>query len=149
MKLTFGVILIALSLFMLLGFFVSDIDNGIGAEIAAFLLTILLPFVCGVGLIRSHYKGKAKIEENKKALWKQTMESEMLKFAAKRGGKLTVVEVVSEMPLDHLAAKDILDSLVAQSLAAVELTESGIIVYAFYDLRHLSEKEYAKGVLDA
>ncbi len=149
MKIVFGVVLIALSLFMLLGFFVSETDNGAGAEIVAILLTVLLPFVCGAGLIRSHYKRKSNLEKSKEVLLKQTMESKVLKLAAKRAGKLTVVEVMSEMFLDQDAAKEIMDSLASKNLASVGLTESGVIVYDFYDLRHLSEKHSAKDVLDA
>jgi hypothetical protein len=36
-----------------------------------------------------------------------------------------------------------------RGLAEVEVSESGVLVYSFYDVRHLGEKEAARGVLDA
>jgi hypothetical protein len=79
----------------------------------------------------------------------QTLEAEVLRLAKQKGGKLTVVEVMTDLALDSDAAKEVLDSMAGKSLAEVELTESGIIVYAFYEVRHLQDKESAKGVLDA
>ena len=149
MRMTFGIILIGISLFMLLGFSQTDFKHGLGAEIAAFLFMVVFPMFGGTLLIRSHYRKKATLAKNKETLRKQTLESQVLKLAAKKGGKLTVVEVVSETMLDLAAAKEILDSLAHQSLASVEITDSGVIVYAFYDVAHLNEKREAKGVLDA
>ncbi len=45
-------------------------------------------------------------------------------------------------------AKEVLESLHTQGLSEIELTESGMIVYTFYDILNLSEKDSAKGVLD-
>ncbi len=149
MRMTFGIILIGISLFMLLGFSQTDYKHGLGAEIAAFVFMVAFPMVGGALLIRSHYRKKVTLARNKEALRKQAMESQILKLAAKKGGKLTVVEVVSETMLNLATAKEILDSLVHQSLASVEITDSGVIVYAFYDVAHLDEKARAKGILDA
>ena len=48
---------------------------------------------------------------------------------------------MTELAVDNDKTKEVLDSLAAQSLANVELTESGIIVYSFYDVLHLGEKK--------
>ena len=53
------------------------------------------------------------------------------------------------MAITPEAAKDALDALALREQAELEITESGVIVYAFHDVRHLEEKSRAKGVLDA
>jgi hypothetical protein len=59
------------------------------------------------------------------------------------------VEVASDISISPEAAKGALDSLAERDLADIEITSSGLIVYAFRDVRHLGEKPHAKGVLDA
>ena len=41
------------------------------------------------------------------------------------------------------------DELIGLTHADIEITDSGLIVYAFRDVKHLGEKPHAKGVLDA
>jgi hypothetical protein len=77
------------------------------------------------------------------------MDSEILRLAGERGGKLTVVEVMSALALPADGAKQLLDGLAMREIAEVEVSDSGVLVYAFHDIRHLSEKESARGVLDA
>lgn len=147
-KTTIGTALILLSLFMLLGFFNADLKGGIVIKIASLIITFVLPLTGGSYLIYSHYQDKQKLQVNKNNLRLKTMAAEILKLADKKGGKLTVVEVMSDFALDKEQAKELLDSLAVEGLADVELTESGVIVYSFYDISRLNEKQAAKGVLD-
>ncbi|MDH3601901.1 MAG: hypothetical protein OEU26_20000, partial [Candidatus Tectomicrobia bacterium] len=89
------------------------------------------------------------LEHRKERLRQRTLEAEILRLAAHRGGKLTVVEVVSELAVEPDTAKQALDALLGQSLAEIELTDSGVLVYTFYDIQHLAEKRASKGVFDA
>jgi hypothetical protein len=47
------------------------------------------------------------------------------------------------------AAKEALDGLALRSQAELEVTEAGLIVYDFPEVRHLEDKDSAKGLLDA
>ena len=141
--------LLLLSLFMLLGFLKSDLTVGTAISTLTFLIAVVLPAVGGVALLYSHWKQEEQLANRKQGLRQQTLEAEILKLAEHKGGKLTVVEVVSEMAVNTDTAKHTLDSLATRSLAEIELTDSGVLVYAFYDIQHLSEKSSAKGVLDA
>ncbi len=144
-----GICLLALSIFMLLGFLNADINAGIWVKFLSFVITVILPFSGGAAILFSNYKDKKKLTLSKSLLAKKTLESEVLKLAKEKGGSLTAIEVVTEFAVDIDTAKQTLDSLAEQSVAEIELTESGIIVYSFYDIKHLKDKSTSKGVLDA
>jgi hypothetical protein len=142
-------LLMLLSLFMLIGFLGSDAAIGAPATIAALLITVALPAAAGVTLALGHFRARGRFGRRREELRRQTIESEILRLAGRHDGKLTIVEVASDMAISPEAAKDALDSLALHELAELEITDSGVIVYAFHDVRHLQEKAHAKGVLDA
>ena len=148
-KLLGGIGLLALSLFMLLGFLRAETDAGAAATLVTVLLVVVLPAVCGIALLYRRGHQRATLTQRKERLRRQTLEAEILKVAERKGGKLTVVEVMGEMAVDTETAKRALEALVAEGLADVQLTGSGVIVYAFYDIEHLPEKDHSKGVFDA
>ena len=148
-KLVGSVLLLLLSLFMLVGFLQSDAARTAPATLAALLITVGVPMVGGLALAFSHFGGRGRLSRRREELRQQTIESEILRLAARHDGKLTAVEVASEMALAPEAAKDALDALAVREHADLEITESGVIVYSFHDVRHLDQKSRAKGVLDA
>lgn len=148
-KLLGGLGLLALALFMLLGFVRAEPNAGTAATMITFLLVVVLPAVSGLALLYTHRQQGHTVAQRKERLRQQTLEAEVLKVAARKGGKLTVVEVVGGMAVDTETAKRTLDALVTEGHAEVQFTDSGVIVYAFYDIQHLAEKRDAKGVLDA
>ena len=142
-------LLLLLSLVMFVGFLGSTASIGTPATIAALLITVGLPAAAGVALAASHVRRGSKFARRKEELRRQTVESEILRLAGQHRGRLTAVEVASEVAVSPEEAKEALDSLVAREMAELEITESGLIVYAFGDVQRLSEKARAKGVLDA
>jgi hypothetical protein len=56
---------------------------------------------------------------------------------------------VAELAFDAATVEGVLNAMAADGLADVEVSDSGVLVYAFYDVQHLGEKATAKGVLDA
>ena len=148
-RLVGSALLLLLSLFMLVGFLRSDAPLTAPTTIAALLVTVVLPAGAGVALVAGRARGRGRLTRRREELRRQTIESEILRLAEQRGARLTAVEVASEMAITPEAAKDALDSLALRELAEIEITDSGLIVYAFRDVRHLPEKPRAKGVLDA
>lgn len=142
-------ILLAITLFMLLGFMGSEEPLGSPATLVALLLTVVLPGA-GAGLLLRSYFGERDRRSGRKAeLRQQTLESEILRFAGEHGGRLTAVEVATQLGLTPEAAKEALDGLAVRSQADIEVTEQGVLVYSFYDVRNLGGKSTAKGILDA
>jgi hypothetical protein len=142
-------LLILLALFMFIGFLQSDAAVGVPAKIAALLITVGLPAAAGVALASTHFRARGRFARRREELRQQTIESEILRLAEQRGGRLTAVEVASDMAISPEAAKEALDSLALRELAELEVTDSGLLVYAFHDVRRLREKSGARGVLDA
>ena len=144
-----GAGLLLLSLFMLLGFLRSDASLAAPATVAALLITVGLPAVAGAALVAGRFGYRRRLAERKEQLRQQTLDAEILRLAEQHDGKLTVVEVVRELAVTPEAAKQALDALHTRELAEIEVTESGVLVYAFHDLQRLKEKPYSKGLLDA
>jgi hypothetical protein len=139
--------LILLALFMLIGFLRAEVTSGLATTIA-FLVAVVLPAVGGIALLRRPLGAGGRLAERRDRLRRQTLDAEVLRLAAGRGGRLTVVEVVTELAVSTDAARESLDSLARHEVADLEVTDSGTIVYAFRDVQNLAEKERAKGILD-
>ena len=148
-KLAGGIALLVLALFMFVGYLQSDADASGATKALTLLLTVGLPGMAGAALLRNHFGARGRLDQRKDVLRQQTLESEILRLAGQHDGKLTLVEVVSALALPQAGAKDLLDGMVMRELADMEITDSGVLVYTFHDIRHLSEKSTSRGVLDA
>ena len=140
-----GIALAALALFMGVGY--ASAEVGGSAALLAFLITVILPGGAGVGLIASHFRNRGALAGRKDDLRRQTLAAELLRLAAKRGGKLTIVEAVTDLAVSPEEAKLALDALTVRGIADFEVTESGVVVYAFHDIQRLGEKPDARGLL--
>lgn len=135
------------ALFMLLGFFTADVSGA--PALLAFLLTVVLP-AGGAGLlVRAHLADRRRALGHVDALRLDTLQAEVLRLAGRRGGRLAVVEVMSELAVDHDTAEAVLKRLHARELAELEITDAGDIIYAFPAVRRLPDKDSARGLLDA
>lgn len=146
-KVTSGSLLMALSLFMLLGFTRSHVQGF--TALIAFALTVGLPAAGGAWLIYTHRREHAQLSANKARLGLKTLESEILRLARSSGGRLTVIEVMSELGVDKDQAEQALDSLAQQKYADYQVTDSGLLVYTFAELQLLDEKSASRRLEDA
>lgn len=144
-----GTFLLLIALFMTIGFLKARPDAGTAAVLLTVLIAIVLPAAGGLYLWWTTFADRAALAERRERLRRQTLEAELLKLARRRGGKLMVVEAAAELAFDAETLEETLNAMAARGLCDVELSESGVMVYAFYDVRHLDEKEAARGVLDA
>jgi hypothetical protein len=140
--------LAAVSLFMLLGVLGSEAAMAPGVKLVTVLLTVGLPATGAGFLLRSHYNDRRLHGGAREAIRAQTVRSEILRVAARKGGKLTVPEVIAELAVDKATAEAALQALHLEELAEIEITESGMLVYEFPEIRKLEEKDRAKGLLD-
>ncbi len=142
-----GAVLLFIAALMLLGFFRSSASLLSPTALFAVLLTVGLPAIAGVTLLRSSLRGspRARME----ALRQQTIEAEILKLAMAHQGRLTAVEVEGALALPPGEAKASLDSLVQREVADLEVTDEGVLVYTFHDARYFNGDSGAKGLLDA
>lgn len=131
--------------FLLLGFLQSDVGIN-AASITALALGVILPAGIATRMVLKPGAEKQRLA-HQDALRLRTVEAEILRISKLHDGKLTLVEIVSELAVSPEDAKAAADSLVRQEIGDIEITESGVLVYVFRDIRHLHEKADAKGLL--
>lgn len=148
-KIAGAVGLALLAVFMLVGFLNSDPDVSAGARLAALAITVIFPAVGAVLLARSHFAEKSRLTGRKAELRRHATESELLRLAQGRGGKLMAVEAAMSLHLSEDSARETLDAMVAGGRAELEVTDEGNLVYSFPTLAQLSDKRTARGILDA
>ncbi len=140
--------LAAMALFMTIGFLAGDQDLTAPATLAAVLMVVVLPAIGSAVLVRSHLASGRNDNERTTRMRHQTIESELLKLAAEKGGRLTAVELAMHLAITPESATEALDRLALRGQAEYEVTDAGVIVYSFHDIIHLGGKHSAKGVLD-
>lgn len=137
-----------LGLFMFVGFLNSGAALGAPATLGALALTVGLPATGAALLARSHFVERSRLDGRKAQLRRQTVDAEILRLAGELDGRLTAVEIATRLALTPEAAKEALDELSVRGHADIQVTDSGVLVYDFYDVRHLGQKSSARGVLD-
>jgi hypothetical protein len=143
-----GVVLLLVSALMLLGFVRSDASFAAANTIVAILVTVVLPAVGGVALLRTANVHGRRSGSRADLLRRTTIESEILRLAMLRDGRLTAVEVASALALTAEESKTVLDALVTREVADLDITDAGVLVYSFHEARHVGDKHSARGLLD-
>ena len=141
-----GWILLALAAFMFIGYLGADV-SGAGA-VFALLITVVLPAAGGLALVTGRVGPSRRLGASRDELRRQTLEAELLRIAGRHAGRLTIVEAVSELAVTPEEAKEALDALAVRGLADFEVTDSGVVVYVFHDLKHIGEKHDSRGLLE-
>lgn len=141
-----GWVLLALAGFMFLGYLRSDVGGP--AALFALFITVALPAAGGLALVTGRLRGRRNRGARHEELRQHTVEAELLRLAGRRGGKVTVVEAVGELAITPEEAKEALDALAVRGLADFEVTDSGVVVYVFHDLKHIDDKSQSKSLLE-
>ena len=144
-----GIGLLALASFMVVGFLGADVDPSALSTLVALLIAAGLPAAGGSWLLARHFGAGRRIEGRREALRRDTLEAEILRMAGRNDGRLTAVEVAGELAIPTGTAEELLNELMAREMADIEVTDSGLLVYNFHDVRHLSEKDAARGLLES
>lgn len=118
---------IALALFAMLMMFVTIEE---GEPVALFMAT-----VAGAGAWFTYSAARRKREARREALV-QALQQHVLRLAGERGGLLTVTEVASSLGWSLPRAEKVLNSLEDGLRIVSEVTNEGVIVYEFREVRH-------------
>lgn len=149
-KLLGGIGLLSLSGFMLLGFAKADLsDQSTAVKTMTFAMGVGLPAAAGLGLVHSHRRDRKLLATHIVNSRLIALRSEILKLARENQEKLTEIEVISELGIEPAVANEVLTTLCQQDLAEIEMTDSGLIVYAFRDIQQLPSKHSSKDLFDA
>jgi hypothetical protein len=137
-----GSVLIFIGLFMLLGFFASTKESSLAVNTIMMLLFVLAPIVGGIFTIRSHFTSQQKESEEQKKALQKAHEKEIILLAQQKGGSLTIPEIIAESSLDSDDAEKVMEELVIKGYADMKTTDTGVIVYEFYEI--IKQKEEAE-----
>lgn len=137
-----------LAVFMFFGFLNSTAAFSAPATLGALAIGVGLPAAGAMMLARGHYAERARLRSRKNELRRQGTESEILRLARERGGRLAAVEVAMELGTSTELAAQWLEAMALRDQASVQITGDGVLVYSFHDVRYLGGKESAKDVLD-
>ena len=119
------------------------------AALLTFLIAVGIPAGAGTGLLYLHLREHGRLGGREDRLRMQTWIAEALKVAERKGGRVTVVELVAESAMDSTHAERALSALVERGIADIEISESGLLVYRIHDVELLSEKRRTRRVIDA
>jgi hypothetical protein len=151
LKLGGGIALLMVAAFMTIGMIAAGGgEGGLGVQIFTALIAIGIPGGGGVALLRSHLRerrGLAAAPEVPR-LPRERWSAELIKLAKRHGGRVTLVEAVAESSLTPEEAQQAFDELCRDGHAEPQVTDSGLVVYAFRDILLLPEKHESRGLLD-
>jgi hypothetical protein len=138
-----GSVLIFIGFFMLMGFLVSDKNFSLVVSAMTIFLFVLAPIVGGLFTIRSHFTSKEKVSKEQKKAIQGAHEKEVILLAREKGGTLTIPEIIAESSLNSEEAEEVMKELVVKRYADMKMTDSGVIVYEFYEIMKQREEEAA------
>ena len=137
-----GGILIAFGAFLSLGFVINATQKGINAgDIAAILMLGIAPIAGGGMLIRSHFKRKRNVLLDQKKALQAKQETEIFHLAQQKGGRLSIPDIVAGTSLSTIEAEQIMRTMAEKGYVSIQVTDSGIIIYEFYEIAHRNELE--------
>lgn len=102
------------------------------------MVAVAIGSVLGASGSLAFYWGWSGLQDRRKAIL-QRMQRNVLKLAAAKGGTLTVTEVATDLNLAIPAAEKILTSMDDDLRVRSVISEEGVIVYEFPELRHRKE----------
>jgi hypothetical protein len=140
--------LAGVGLFMMTGFLASAAPITAPATLAALALTVGLPALGSAILVRGHFAEARRRGARRSLLRLQTMQAEILRLAGESGSRLTVVEVAAQLGVPPDEAREALDALMRQDQADLEITDEGLLVYTFEELRLVERKHESRRLLD-
>jgi len=143
-----GIILLFLAAFMLLGFVLSEQPLLAPATLVGLLVTVVVPAITGAVLLKPAMVPRGRLQHSRSEIRQRTLQSEVLRLAGEHQGRITIVEVVEEFAVTPEEAKEALDALALEGMADYAVTDSGMVVYDFRELRQLEDKSKARGILD-
>lgn len=139
-KLIGGGVLIFAGLVMLLGFIVNLTKNPVEfGDLVAALLFGGAPITIGGALIRSHFKDKQKALQGKEDALQKQREKQIIRLAQQKGGRLTIPEIAVDTSMSTEEAEEFMRELVSKGYVDMQVTDSGVIVYEFYEIAHKNE----------
>ncbi len=136
-----GAALLLFGATMILGVLIQWFDHSstssFGTDLTVFILLGLLPAEGALLLIRRTFRASRRRRDG-------AFESALFRLAASKQNKITAVEVAESMSLPIADARSLLDRYCEKGIARLEISDSGVKVYWFWELVSEEEKKTAE-----
>ena len=99
-------------------------------------LLIPVTVLIAIGVIRLFVSTGRRREQRGRKLRKMPIQDQIIKLAYRKGGLLTVTDVVAETSLSFKKAEKALNEMVDFSRVNMRVSDSGIMVYEFVEILH-------------
>jgi len=99
-------------------------------------LLIPVTVLIAIGVIRLFVSTGRRREQRGRKLRKMPIQDQIIKLAYRKGGLLTVTDVVAETGLSFKKAEKALNEMVDFSRVNMRVSDSGIMVYEFVEILH-------------
>lgn len=138
-----GGVLIFIGLFMLLGLVSGDAlqEGSLASNLVMAILFTLAPIVGGGFMIRSHFMKKRKALKEQQTALQRAREKQILRLAQQKGGRISIPEIVVDTSMSTEEAEEFMQDLTAKGYVDMQVTDSGVIVYEFYEIAHRNRLE--------
>jgi hypothetical protein len=143
-KLVIGGVFIFFGAFMFLGFAINLSEKSFAidiSDIVAFIVASGAPIIVGSLIVRSHFTGKKRLlEAEQKTLYEQR-EREIIRLAQQKRGRLTIPEIAVATSMNTEEADEMMRGMTTKGYVDMQVTDSGVIVYEFYEIAHRELEE--------
>lgn len=116
-------------------------NSSLGTILRMGIICGLFPLSLAGLFVYNLFRKKRKYQEAV-ALWLETC---ILRFSAKQGGKITAQETALELSVSVLQAKEALELMVTKGIAEVLISETGDVIYQIRGIGQ--DKSKAEGVI--
>lgn len=141
-----GIALMILGGLMALGFTQASLSQGPLVIFLSLCITVFLPLGGGFYLLKQSNTQSNSLMASKSQLAQKTLQAEILRLAAQKQGRLTVLEVTQAFALSAEQAELALDNLALDKVAEHQLTDEGLLVYIFPEVQQLAHKNQSKAI---
>ncbi len=137
LKSIIGGILIAFGAFMLLGVSVNLSESALEtADIVGAIVLGIGPIAGGGLMIRGRMKAKQQALHAQKRDAYVRHEKEIIRLAQSHGGRISIPEIVAATSLSTDEADSVMREMTTKGYVDMQVTDSGVIVYEFYEIAH-------------
>ena len=85
-------------------------------------------------------KKRKALKEQQTAL-QRAREKQILRLAQQKGGRISIPEIVVDTSMSTEEAEEFMQDLTAKGYVDMQVTDSGVIVYEFYEIAHRNRLE--------
>jgi|GEM_PF-1619322 len=146
-----GILSLCFGAFMVFGFIVSVRKDPAKADLVSDLVGLglfgLVPILNGVFMLQKYYRDRRRALEARERALKAEKEREIIQLAQQQKGRLTLTEIVAGTSLDMAEAEKILQEMATRGHVDIQVTDSGVIVYEFYEIAR-GDKDSTRGLLE-